>query len=133
MNDCAICELVEGQRPSWVVYDDENVICFLPLQVEAFGHTIIAPKAHQADLFSAPAETLSRVLVTVQKLALPYQSAIGATGINLLHASGVAAGQSVPHLHFHLIPRFENDGLDLWPKLPETQDDKEELLEKLRL
>ena len=133
MNGCIICELVNNERPSWVIYEDEHVICFLPLEVESFGHTIIAPKAHHADLFSAPTETLNCVLSIVQKIALHYRTAIGATGVNLLHASGVAAGQSVPHLHFHLIPRFDNDGLDAWPKLPKIECEKDDLLEKLRL
>ena len=133
MSGCIICELVENELPSWIVYEDENVICFLPLEVEAFGHTVIAPKAHHADLFSAPLEITSCVFVVIQKIALHYRTAIGATGINLLHASGVAAGQSVPHLHFHLLPRFEDDGLNAWPRLPATQLDKDELLKKLRL
>jgi len=53
--------------------------------------------------------------------------------VNLLHASGVSALQSVPHLHIHLIPRFDDDGLDAWPKFPALQYDKDELLEKLLL
>ncbi len=133
MNSCVICQLVSNELPAWVIYENENVICFFPLEVEAFGHTVVAPKSHYADLFSVPAEVLGCILAVVQKVASHYQTAIGANGVNLLHASGVAAGQSVPHLHFHLIPRFDNDGLDAWPKLPGTQQSKGELLEKLRL
>ena len=128
-----ICKLVNNELPSWIVHENEDVICFLPLEVEAFGHIVIAPKAHCADLFSVPADVLACVLAMIQKVALHYQTTIGATGINLLHASGVAAQQSVPHLHFHLIPRFQDDGLDAWPKLPGTQHGKDELLKKLRL
>ncbi len=133
MDDCVICKLVNDKLPSWVIYEDDDVICFLPLELEAFGHTLIAPKAHHADLFSVPAEILENIFAVVQKVALHYRKAIGATGVNLLHASGVSAGQSVPHLHFHLIPRFENDGLDAWPSFPETQHNKDELLKELRL
>ena len=133
MKDCVICQLVAQELPSWVVYEDENVICFLPLEVEAFGHTVVAPRAHHADVFSAPAEILGCVLEAVQKVARHYQSALGATGVNVLHASGTSAQQSVPHLHFHLIPRFDGDGIDAWPQLPGTQEGKDELLEKLRL
>ncbi len=133
MNDCIICKLVSNDLPSWIVYEDEKVICFLPLEVEAFGHTIIAPKPHYADLFSVPIECLNGLFAVIQKVALHYQTALGATGINLLHASGVSAGQSVPHLHFHLIPRFGEDGLDAWPIFPKTQQDKDELLKKLQL
>ena len=133
MNDCVTCKLVSNKLFSWVVYEDENVICFLPLEVEAFGHTVIAPKPHYADLFSISAELLGDLFAVIQKVGLHYQTVLGATGINLLHASGVSAGQSVPHLHFHLIPRFDEDGLDAWPKFPEIQYDKDQLLQKLRL
>ncbi len=133
MQTCVICQLVRRELPSWVVYEDEHVLCFLPLEVEAFGHTVIAPKAHHVDLFGSPADVVAAVLAVVQKVALHYQKVLGATGVNLLHASGVAAGQSVPHLHFHLIPRFEGDGLEAWPALPRTELGKDELLEKLRL
>lgn len=112
MNGCVICQLVNYELPSWVIYEDENVICFLPLEVEAFGHTIIAPKLHYADLFDTPAEVLGCVTAVIQKVAQHYRAATDAVGINLLHASSIAAQQSVLHLHFHLIPRFENDGID---------------------
>ncbi|WP_422615184.1 HIT family protein [Gloeocapsopsis crepidinum] len=70
---------------------------------------------------------------TVQSLAIHYNHRIGSSGTNLLHASGVSAQQSVFHLHFHLIPRFDGDGLDAWPKLPSAQYDKNELLERLQM
>ncbi len=133
MNDCIICKLINNELPSWIIYEDENAICFLPLEPQAFGHTVIAPKAHHVDLFSVPLEISGAMFAVAQKLALHYRKAIGATGVNLLHASGVSAQQSVPHLHIHLIPRFEDDGLDAWPHLPATQHNKDELLKKLRL
>ncbi|MCK4682067.1 HIT domain-containing protein, partial [Candidatus Bipolaricaulota bacterium] len=68
-----------------------------------------------------------------KKLAIHYNDRIGSSGVNVLHASGVSAQQSVPHLHIHLIPRFDDDGLDTWPNLPVLQVDKDELLEKLLL
>lgn len=133
INDCVFCKLTKGELPAWVVYENENVVCFLPQEVEAYGHTIIAPKSHYSDLFSTPTEVLGQVLTVTQKVAMHYRQAIGAVGVNLLHASGVAAQQSVPHLHIHLIPRFENDGLDAWPILPGTQASKDELLQRLHL
>jgi histidine triad (HIT) family protein len=120
MSSCVICQLVNNELPSWVIFEDEKVFCFLPLRVEAFGHTVIAPKEHHTDLFSVPPEVLNYVLGASQRVAMHYQSALGTIGINLLHASGVAAQQSVPHLHMHLIPRFDNDNIDAWPKLPGT-------------
>lgn len=133
MNECVFCKLVHNELPSWIIYEDENIICFLPLEAEAFGHTLIAPKKHYADLFSIPIETLNCIIAVAQKVAVHYKTAIGAAGINLLHASGIAAQQSVLHFHIHLIPRFENDGLNAWPKLPGAQNDNDELIRKLRL
>jgi len=127
-----ICQLVAHEIPSWVIYEDSVAICFLPLEVEAYGHTLIAPKSHYTDVFTAPAEILCGLMTMTQRLSLHFKS-LGASGINLLHASGVAAQQSVFHLHFHLIPRFDNDGLNAWPQLPARQYDKDELLQRLRL
>jgi histidine triad (HIT) family protein len=93
----------------------------------------VAPKAHYPDLYTAPEALLVRLIVAVKKLAIHYNDRIGSSGVNVLHASGVPAQQSVPHLHIHLIPRFDDDGLDTWPKLPALQVDKDELLEKLLL
>jgi histidine triad (HIT) family protein len=133
MNSCVICKLTNHQIPAWVVDENETTICFLPLELEAYGHTVIASKLHYADLYSTPIEIVHCVFATAQKLANHYKVAIGSTGINLLHASGVAAQQSVPHFHIHLIPRFDRDCLDAWPKLKIRQDNKDELLKKLRL
>lgn len=134
MNDaCVICDLVAGNTPSWVTYETENVICFLPLELNAYGHTVIAPKAHFADLFDIPEGLLRELIGASKHLAGHYKQSLGATGINLLHASGVDAGQSVLHFHLHLLPRFAWDRLDAWPELPTVATNKEELLALLRL
>ncbi len=130
---CVICDLAAGRIPRWVVHETENVICFLPLELNAYGHTIIAPKAHFADLYDIPEELLQELTVTAQHLAGHYKLSLGAAGVNLLHASGADAGQSVPHFHLHLLPRFGGDGLNAWPELPSVPVDKDALLVRLRL
>jgi histidine triad (HIT) family protein len=133
MTDCAICEIVTGIVPSWIVFQDAEVICFLPKAVEVYGHTVIAPKAHYPDFYSAPGTLLGYLMVTAKKLAVHYKHQIGSSGVNILHASGASAQQSIPHLHIHLLPRFDNDGLDAWPRFPPVQYGKDKLLEKLQL
>ncbi len=133
MERCTICEIVADRIPTWVVYQDADVICFLPKTLEANGHTVIAPKAHYPDLFTTPESLLGAVVVAAKKLAVHYNNQIGSSGVNLLHASGVSAQQSVSHLHIHLIPRFDNDGLNAWPSFPVVQYDKDGLLQELRL
>lgn len=132
-NGCVFCDIVAAKIPSWIVYENKQVICFLPNKLEVYGHTLIAPKAHYQDIYTVPQDLLESIIVTAKKLAIHYQNQIGSTGMNLLHASGIAAQQSVFHFHIHLIPRFNNDGLDTWPALPQSQYDKDEICTKLRL
>lgn len=129
--ECIICALVRQEIPRWVVDEDATVIAFLPKHPEVFGHTLVAPKAHHPDLVSTPAPLLGRMLGLAQQLSLRYQQYIGAEGVNLLLASGVAAQQSVPHIHLHLMPRSSGDGLDLWPVLASHSFDKDTMLRRL--
>lgn len=131
MNDCVICNIVSGSIPSWVVQRDSRVICFLPKEPEAYGHTIIAPIDHYPDIYSGTEESMGALMAAARSLALHYRQRIGASGINLLHASGSSAQQSVGHMHLHLIPRFDLDGIDAWPALPGTGMNKAGFLEVL--
>jgi len=84
-------------------------------------------------LYDIPSDILADLVRVAQKLTLEYKQKIGATGMNLLHASGKDGQQSVFHFHFHLLPRFKDDGLDTWPNLAKIEVDKDELLGKLRM
>ncbi len=97
------------------------------------GHMIIAPVQHCVDLFDIRNNVLSSLMETTRFIAKHCQNQLGADGINLLHASGEAAQQSIPHFHFHLLPRFENDNLNTWPDLPVWDGDSTELLKKLKM
>jgi histidine triad (HIT) family protein len=132
MNNCIFCQIINKQAPAWIVYEDEDVICFLPQKVEVYGHTLIVPKQHYVDLYDIPENVLCDLVKVAKKLTLVYKEKINATGANLMHASGVDGQQSVFHFHFHLLPRFKDDRLDTWPKLPKVKIDKDELLKKLR-
>ena len=109
------------------------MVCFLPKELEAYGHTVVAPIQHITDICVASDGSLGRLIAATRKLAVHYRERIGATGVNILHASGKSAQQSVAHLRLHLIPRFDGDGLDAWPKLPGTSVGKDELLNRLKL
>jgi len=130
---CVICDLATGRIPRWVVHETEALICFLPLELNAYGHTVIAPKLHFADLYDIRAPLLQELAEAAKGLAVHYRTTLGATGVNLLHASGADAGQSVGHFHLHLLPRLAGDGLDAWPNLPVAPIDKDILLARLRL
>ena len=131
--NCAICDLAAGRVPRWIIHETESVLCFLPLELNAYGHTVIAPKAHVADLLDIPEGLLQDVMLAAKRLTSHYTQTLNATGVNLLHATGSDAGQSVAHFHLHLLPRFAGDGLNAWPDLPAVLVDKDELLARLHL
>jgi histidine triad (HIT) family protein len=131
MSDCVICRIISGSIPVWVVHRDARVICFLPQEMEVYGHTVIAPIDHYPDIYGATDESMAAIMTGARSLALHYRQKLGACGINLLHASGASAQQSVGHMHLHLLPRFDSDGVDAWPKLPGTVVSKDEFLATL--
>ena len=131
---CIVCDLAAGCVPRWVVHETDRVICFLPLELNAYGHTVIAPRAHFADLYDVPEELLHELAGTAKRLAEHYKQALNATGINLLHASGADAGQSVPAFSSAFAAAlYRAMGLNAWPELPAVPTDKDKLLAQLRL
>ena len=133
MNICKFCQIINRKIPSWIVYENEKVIAFLPDQLEVYGHTLVAPKQHYSDLYDVPEDILCELIKVSKKITIAYSEKISATGMNLMHASGVDGQQSVFHFHIHLLPRFKDDKLSTWPNLPKIETDKDELLGKLRI
>jgi len=130
---CIFCDIVEGKCPSYKIYEDEDTYVFLSIAKDAVGHTLVIPKKHFESTLDIDNETFMKVMSTVKKEANHYVDNCGYTGVNILNASGVSAGQSVYHLHYHIIPRKEDDGMDWWPQLEETPYDFEKVCEKLKL
>ena len=104
-NDCVFCALAAGEIPSFKVYEDDLVLAYLDINPFAEGHTLVIPKAHATGLLDTPAETLKEVVVRVQKVAARLKEALPCDGFNILQNNGPAAGQTVPHVHFHIVPR----------------------------
>ena len=132
MSDCVICSIISGSIPSWIIHQNAHVICFLPKEMEVHGHTVIAPIDHHPDIYSGTDESMAALMAAARSLALHYRQRLGASGVNLLHASGASAQQSVGHMHLHLLPRFDSDGVDAWPTLPGTKVSKDEFLASVR-
>jgi len=130
---CIFCDIVDQPAKALIIHEDARTIAFLPLHPQIAGHTLVVPKPHHADIYSIPVELLAAVMSSCQTLALHWQKRVGATGINILHASGADADQSVFHFHFHLFPRFPDDALDPWPVLPRPTQTREEMHRAFRL
>jgi histidine triad (HIT) family protein len=131
--DCVFCKIVAGTTDALVIHEDDRVISFLPLEPTVAGHTLLVPKAHHADIYSMPEELLADLIASCKTHAVRWRDQIGATGVNVLHASGVAAEQSIFHFHLHLFPRFPDDGLTTWPTLPRPVQTREAMHAAFRL
>ena len=93
----------------------------------------MVPKAHYADIYSIPEDVLANLISSCKMHALRWREQVGSTGVNILNASGIDAEQSVFHFHFHLLPRFANDGYRTWPALRGVGETREEMHARFRL
>ncbi|MBK8268432.1 MAG: HIT family protein [Planctomycetes bacterium] len=109
--NCIFCKIVLGQIPAIKVFESDTALAFLDVGPLAEGHVLIVPKEHYSDIRKITPEELALVMTPIPKLAAAIMRATGAQGLNFLQNTGAVAGQSVFHLHFHLIPRNDSDGL----------------------
>lgn len=122
VQDCIFCRIAAGEIPCAKVYESETVLAFLDIAPVNAGHALVLPKAHHETLWDLPSELGEDLLRAVKAVADAVKIETGAQGLNLMQNNYEAAGQLVPHVHFHLIPRFEDDGLKLWPQKPYGDD-----------
>ena len=109
-DSCVFCRIVRGELPSTQVYEDETILAFLDIAPIIPGHTLVIPKAHYESLAEVPEACLGPLLRVAQKILLAQLRGLGAHGVNIFQANGSAAGQVVPHVHLHVIPRYREDG-----------------------
>ena len=131
--DCVFCRIREGQIPSTRVYEDDRTIAFMDINPLNEGHTLVIPRVHAATLFEADDADLGAALATAKRVAVAIRQALHPDGLNLLQANGAAAFQSVPHFHFHLVPRFTGDGKGFdWPMVVGDRGRIQAAAEKIR-
>ncbi|MCH5277239.1 MAG: HIT family protein [Desulfovibrionaceae bacterium] len=114
--DCIFCRIVRGEIPCARVYEDDAVLAFLDLGPVRPGHTLLVPKAHCATLLELPGDFGPALIAGLKKVGRAVMAATGATGFHVLQNNFSSAGQSVFHAHWHIIPREDGDGLNLWPQ-----------------
>lgn len=120
---CVFCEIIAGNIPGAKVYEDDDVLAILDLSQVTRGHTLVMPKKHYANLIEADEETVLKCMKVIHRLSAQLVKNTGASGLNVLNNCGAVAGQSVEHLHFHLIPRYsENDAVSFAFGESEKQD-----------
>lgn len=110
MIDCLFCQIVRGEVPAHKVYENSDTLAFLDIYPMADGHTMVIPKTHAVRLEDLTPELAGKVLQTVQIVTAKIEQALGASATTIGINNGRAAGQIVPHLHVHIVPRYPNDG-----------------------
>ncbi len=113
-------KILRSEIPCAKVYEDEFVLAFMDVMPQAEGHTLVVPKAPVRGLLDVAPDTLAALIVRVQKVAAAVQAAFAADGLTILQYNEPAGGQSVFHLHFHVVPRM--DGVALKPHADGTAD-----------
>jgi len=102
--------IVNGEIPAAKVYEDDQVLAFLDVSPAARGHTLVICKQELPGLLDLPPELAAAVAVAAQRVARAVVAVVGAEGFNIVQNNGPAAGQTVPHYHVHIIPRWPGDG-----------------------
>jgi histidine triad (HIT) family protein len=129
---CIFCDIIDHKIPSAVVYEDEKVLAILDISQVTYGHTLVMPKKHMKNIIEADDESVIACVSTARKLAGQIVTNCRASGVNILTNCGESAGQTVEHLHFHIIPRYdESDCIDI--KFNESpKQDLEEVLKTVK-
>jgi histidine triad (HIT) family protein len=135
MEDCIFCKIAKGEIPSAKVYEDNDMFAFMDIIPNTKGHLLIIPKEHFENIFTISEDILQKIVVMGKQFAIKMKEVLGATGVNVSSNNGKHAGQVVSHFHLHIIPRYEDDGLQMYgPRVNEavSLEELQKIAEKLQ-
>lgn len=123
--DCVFCKIVAGEVPSTKLFEDETILAFMDIMPLNRGHLLVIPKEHVETVFDIEPELYGRLYSVVCRLAKAVKASIAPHGANVMQLNGKAGNQVVKHLHIHLVPRWEADGLTIcsWEPIPGDMSD----------
>ena len=133
MDDCIFCKIIKGEIPCMKIYEDEYTIVFMDIAKDVDGHMLVVPKKHVTNILDADEATLHHIMDTVKKVANHCVTDCGYEGVNMLNANNQCAGQTVFHLHIHLIPRKSGDAVASFPKFGGAVHPLEETYKQLKM
>ena len=108
---CVFCSIASGKAPASIVYEDATVLAFMDLTPANVGHTLVVPRDHWENIYEIPEKILVDLAAVVKRVSVAVKKSVGADGVSILQLNGRAAGQTVMHFHFHVIPRFRCDSI----------------------
>lgn len=130
MEECLFCKIVAGEIPAQKVYEDGEFLAFLDINPRNPGHTLVVPKRHCETILEMPENEASELFKVVKKVAIAVKKGMKADGISIGQSNGRAAGQVIPHAHFHVIPRFMSEGPPGLESILPTKKLTKEMLDK---
>jgi histidine triad (HIT) family protein len=132
-DDCIFCAIAKGEGPGEIVQEDEHTVAFMDINPWTRGHALVIPRKHAKNIFEIEDEELAHVMSAVKRLATRIRDNLRADGINLLNSAEPAAWQTVFHFHVHVIPRYEDDPLQLPGKpMDVDQDELRQVADEIR-
>ena len=132
MNDCVFCKIIAGLIPSMNIYEDERTVAFLDIAPFEKGHVLVVPKVHARMLTDLPEADLQAVILSVRKIGARLLERLPCDGFNVFQNNGACASQTVPHVHFHLVPRWEGRALNWTPGKYASPEEAKEVQSKLQ-
>jgi histidine triad (HIT) family protein len=131
--DCIFCKIVAGELPSEMVREDEHTVAFMDINPWTRGHALVIPRNHSPNIYEVDDDDLRHTASAAKQLALRMRERLRCDGVNLLNASEPAAWQTVSHFHMHVIPRYDDDPLQLPVRpRPAEQEELAEVAAELR-
>lgn len=132
MSETIFSKIIQKEIPSDIIYEDDVVVAFLDIHPVNPGHTLIVPKEYSENMLQTSDEILSHIICVAKKIAPTILDVVGSTGYNFTTNNGLDAGQIVMHMHFHLIPRFAEDGHKMWGHRDATTEELHILAQKIK-
>ncbi len=134
MDNCIFCKIISGEIPSAVIFEDEEFKAILDRFPGNIGHVLVLPKKHYSNIFDIDEDVAGRLFRLATKIAKNMKEVLGFEAMNVVQNNGSLAGQTVHHFHLHLIPRYENDKVQIkWEQLDLTDEQIAEIQNKLKL
>ncbi|PKL72030.1 HIT family protein [Candidatus Kuenenbacteria bacterium HGW-Kuenenbacteria-1] len=130
---CVFCKIIKKEIPYYGIYEDESVLAFLDIAPVNYGHTIVVPKKHYANFEEISDEELCKVIKVVKKIGKAIIKGLKIRGYNIFVNNNPVAGQVISHMHFHVVPRTEEDGLQLWAQGKYEEGEAEKVMKKIQL
>lgn len=130
--DCIFCNIIIGKIPCYKTFENDDVMAFLDINPVSHGHTLVVPKKHFTNMEDITEEELGKLIKAVKKVAYALKNGLGAAGYNVQLNNDPEAGQEVPHIHFHIIPRRQGDGLKIWKQTQYNKGEIEKVVDKIK-